>query len=338
MEREDKPSPLRRQSLPPSSSGKDEELQSPTGPPSPPVGPPSSKSQGQSNKLGFPKSHSTSKNVKSGSIKTKRIVAFSASLLPLRRPHVAIVTLVLIAAVSISVFFAVRSTGPPTNNLATPPSNLQELIASTQSSIVQIQCGNNLGGAAGTGWPIQLDSGIVYVTNDHVIEECAPPSDNILEIWTGNSEIEYRDSDFYESATILGRDPSKDLALIQSAYVIEPFTPSSEIPEVGHWVMIAGYPSDLIKSINQGSISSLASVPLSPSGSSADVIYTDAAMNPGNSGGPMFNARGEVIGINTFVRLDEQTGERLDNIGAAVRVEELCSKLLNCLTTPWTLR
>jgi serine protease Do len=103
-------------------------------------------------------------------------------------------------------------------------------------------------------------------------------------------------------AQVIGRDPITDLALLK----VEPKTPlpavswgDSSKTRVGDWVLTIGNPFGLGGSVAAGIISAVArDIHSSPYD---DYLQTDAAMNRGNSGGPMFNIAGEVVGINTVI-------------------------------------
>src|SRR5947208_890354 len=101
-------------------------------------------------------------------------------------------------------------------------------------------------------------------------------------------------------AEVIGTDPSHDLAVIKiNAPDIVPVTlGDSKNLVVGQKVYCIGNPFGLSGTLTTGIVSSLRSVRSMDGTPIDDAIQTDAAVNPGNSGGPMLNARGEVIGIN----------------------------------------
>tara|TARA_R110002124_G_scaffold118493_9_gene275841 strand:+ start:2225 stop:3697 length:1473 start_codon:yes stop_codon:yes gene_type:complete len=141
--------------------------------------------------------------------------------------------------------------------------------------------------ALGSGFVISADGYIV--TNNHVIDKA---DEIVIEFFDGK-ELE---------AKVLGRDLKTDLALLK----VETDEPlpfvgfgDSDISRVGDWVMAIGNPLGQGFSVSAGIISarnrSLRSGPYD------DFIQTDAAINRGNSGGPLFNMNGEVIGVNTAI-------------------------------------
>jgi serine protease Do len=141
--------------------------------------------------------------------------------------------------------------------------------------------------ALGSGFVIDEDGHVV--TNNHVVQ--------------GADEIQVRFADGREfAATLLGTDPETDLALlkIESDETL-PFVEwgNSDELEVGDWVMAVGNPFGLGGSVTAGIVSARGRD--IRSGPYDDFIQTDAAINRGNSGGPMFNLEGSVVGINTAI-------------------------------------
>jgi serine protease Do len=140
----------------------------------------------------------------------------------------------------------------------------------------------------GSGFVID-PSGLV-VTNNHVIED----ADEIIINFTDGSKLKV--------TKILGHDPKTDLALLK----VEPKKPLKAVTfgdsakmRVGDWVMAIGNPFGLGGSVTVGIIS--ATRRDINAGPYDDFLQTDAAINRGNSGGPLFNMDGEVIGVNTAI-------------------------------------
>ncbi len=134
-----------------------------------------------------------------------------------------------------------------------------------------------------------IDPGGVIVTNDHVIEN----ADEIT--------VTFSDGDKYK-ATLLGRDTKTDLAVLQiKADKALPFVKFGDNQKlrVGDWVIAIGNPFGLGGSLSAGVISAINRD--INSGPYDSYIQTDAAINRGNSGGPLFNMDGEVIGVNTAI-------------------------------------
>ncbi|THD75664.1 DegQ family serine endoprotease [Thalassobius vesicularis] len=140
--------------------------------------------------------------------------------------------------------------------------------------------------ALGSGFVISEDGFIV--TNNHVIES----ADEI--------EIEFFGGETLK-ATLVGTDPNTDIALLKvEADKPLPYVTfgDSDKMRVGDWVMAMGNPLGQGFSVSAGIVSARNRA---LSGSYDDFIQTDAAINRGNSGGPLFNMDGEVIGVNTAI-------------------------------------
>ena len=160
-----------------------------------------------------------------------------------------------------------------------------------------------------------LGSGFVYdvsghiITNNHVVEDSQKTTVTFLDGTSYNAEI-------------IGTDPYTDLAVIKVAVNPSLLHPlplgDSSTLRVGEQVAAIGNPFGLSGSMTSGIVSQLGrllSTPGTASFSIPDVIQTDAAVNPGNYGGPLLNMKGQVIGINTAIQ--SGTGE-FAGIGFAV--------------------
>lgn len=139
----------------------------------------------------------------------------------------------------------------------------------------------------GSGFVVDA-SGIV-ITNNHVIEG----ADEINVILQDNTTLR---------ATLLGTDPRTDLAVLRVSHSAPlPYVAwgDSDTAEVGDWVLAIGNPFGLGGTVTAGIVSARGRD--IRQGPFDDFIQTDAAINRGNSGGPLFNLRGEVVGINTAI-------------------------------------
>lgn len=104
-------------------------------------------------------------------------------------------------------------------------------------------------------------------------------------------------------AVVLGSDPRTDVAVLAIAGDGPfPFAPlgDSDRVRVGHWVLAVGHPFDFSFTVTAGIVSARGRRNVSPD-EIQDYLQTDASVNPGGSGGPLFNLAGEVIGINTAI-------------------------------------
>ncbi len=142
------------------------------------------------------------------------------------------------------------------------------------------------GSALGSGFIISADGYVV--TNNHVIVD----ADEIV--------IELFDGEFLD-AEVVGRDLRTDIAVLKvEADEPLPFVSfgDSDIMRVGDWVLAIGNPLGQGFSVSAGIVSARGRT---LSGVYDDFIQTDAAINRGNSGGPLFNLKGEVVGVNTAI-------------------------------------
>ena len=153
----------------------------------------------------------------------------------------------------------------------------------------------------GSGFIISADGYIV--TNNHVIEN----ADTIRVSIGGKTK-----KDDLIVAEVVGTDPETDLALLKVKAENLPFLTfgDSDALEVGEWVVAIGSPLGLHHTVTAGIVS--AKGRNIQSGSYDDFLQTDASINRGNSGGPLLNMAGEVIGINTAI------AQRAQGIGFAI--------------------
>jgi len=155
---------------------------------------------------------------------------------------------------------------------------------------------------SGSGSGVIVSSEGYIVTNNHVIQDAS------------EIEVILNDNSKY-TATVIGTDPSTDIAVLKiDAPGIRPIAiGNSDDLRVGEWVLAVGNPFNLTSTVTAGIVSAKARNInlLSDRTSNSNVpiesfIQTDAAVNPGNSGGALVNTKGELIGINTAIA--SQTG------------------------------
>lgn len=171
--------------------------------------------------------------------------------------------------------------------------------------------------AGGSGFIIDKVNGYI-LTNNHVVDGAEE-----IEVRLFNSD---RQSDPL-TAKVVGRDVLTDSALIQLTTL--PKTPLTETSfgdssqlQPGDWVMAIGSPFSYSNTVTVGVVSAVARVSgeLNPvPGRDLEMIQTDAAINHGNSGGPLFNLHGDVVGINTAIISNGQDGGNM-GIGFAVPI------------------
>lgn len=164
-------------------------------------------------------------------------------------------------------------------------------------------------GSLGSGAIIRNDGYIV--TNNHVVRGLGvggPPQ--ITVTLADNRKF---------PAQVVGTDPTSDIAVlkIEAANLPTLEIGDSEKLQVGEWVMAIGSPVGLDQTVTAGIVSAKGRKGLSIS-SFEDFIQTDAAINHGNSGGPLVNIAGELVGINTAIAGDKDSGGRSEGIGFSV--------------------
>lgn len=139
----------------------------------------------------------------------------------------------------------------------------------------------------GSGAVIDAGDGLV-MTNNHVVDGA------------GRLRVVLPDGEFRE-AELVGRDPATDLALLRISnddLVEVPFGDSSQL-KVGDIVLAIGYPFGLDQTVTMGIVSGLGRTGVGTG--LEDFIQTDASINSGNSGGPLLDSRGRIIGVNTAI-------------------------------------
>src|SRR5580658_5679664 len=156
-------------------------------------------------------------------------------------------------------------------------------------SVVVIQGKTDSGDVLGSGFIVSKDGKIV--TNLHVIRDM-----KMATIQTATGEI-------FDSVSVLATDDRRDLAILKVAGFNLPIIDlgDSDGLAVGEPVVIVGSPRGLEGTVTAGILSSVRD-----SGDGYKVLQTDAAVNPGNSGGPLVNSRGEAIGVVSFILRSSQ--------------------------------
>ena len=157
-----------------------------------------------------------------------------------------------------------------------------------------------------------IDKAGHIVTNYHVVEGARR-----VDVSFSNNES--------KKASVVGVDPSTDIAVLQVDAHGRALTPltlgNSDLVRVGDAVVAIGNPLGYDRTVTAGIVSALQRVIQSPNSYSIDhVIQTDAALNRGNSGGPLLNARGEVIGVNSQIAAGDTGGVGNIGIGFAVPI------------------
>jgi serine protease Do len=211
------------------------------------------------------------------------------------------------AVVNISTTQRVTMQGRGPNPFAGTP--FEDMFQGGGSGRPRTQEGNSLG----SGFIISADGYVV--TNNHVVS--ADNQGNGISATVTNVKVILADRKEY-NARIVGRDPLSDLALLKIEATNLPFVRfgDSTKARVGDWVMAIGNPFGLGGSVTAGIVSALHR---DIGGQYDKYIQTDASINRGNSGGPMFDMNGNVVGINTAIF--SPTGGNV-GIGFAIPAEQ----------------
>jgi len=200
-----------------------------------------------------------------------------------------------------------------------PAGRFAKVAAAVADSVVTVEATSDSEGSQGSG--VVIDGRGYIVTNNHVISEAAtnPSQYKLSVVFNDGKEV---------PANLVGRDPKTDLAVLKVDNVDNLRVArlgDSEKLHVGDEVIAAGAPLGLRSTVTHGIISALhRPVPLSGDGSDTDTVIdgvqTDAAINHGNSGGPLINMDSDVIGINTA---GKSLSDSASGLGFAIPVNEV---------------
>jgi len=167
--------------------------------------------------------------------------------------------------------------------------SVSSVVERVGAAVCLIEVSDGQRGGHGSGFAIAPDG--LVITNSHVVHHAS----RIVAHFPDGTK---------SSARLIGEDPTSDVALLRIDATEVPFVPlgHSSALRVGQIAIAIGNPLGFQATVTAGVVSALGRALPSANGRMIDdVIQTDAALNPGNSGGPLLNSRGEVIGVNTAI-------------------------------------
>ena len=183
---------------------------------------------------------------------------------------------------------------------------ITDLVEQVLPSLVVVR-GRRYGAGSGIVW----DANGLILTNNHVVGRHMPI-------------VVLQDDREYESK-LVARDPNVDLALLSiEAADLTPLKPAPASPRVGEMVFAFGHPWGQRNTVTRGIVSALVSAQ-NRRGDTLPIVRSDAPLAPGNSGGPLVNARGEVVGINAMII----GGDQSVSIASSVAVDFVTKALAN---------
>ena len=181
---------------------------------------------------------------------------------------------------------------------------IDELVQQVLPSLVMVR-GHRHGAGSGIVW----EANGLILTNNHVLGRRLPV-------------VVLQDDREYESK-LIARDPNVDLALLSiDATDLTSLKPASVSPRVGEMVFAFGHPWGQRNTVTRGIVSALVTAQ-NRRGDKLPIVRSDAPLAPGNSGGPLVNAKGEIVGINAMIIGGDQSvsiasSVAIDFVGKAV--------------------
>jgi S1-C subfamily serine protease len=192
---------------------------------------------------------------------------------------------------------------------ATAAADPTAIATKVQPSVWTIATGEVLG----SGWVVQSDAtSSTFITNFHVIATAVADGSNAVKV--------FQDKGAQLDGTIGQYDTNADLALVTVQGQLPALALSNETPLPGAPVLVVGSPLGLGGSVTTGSISALRDI------DGINYIQFSAPISPGNSGGPLVNAAGKVIGVTVA----KVIGGGAEGIGLAIPVSQVCDRLKFC--------
>ena len=222
----------------------------------------------------------------------------------------------------------VASLPAETVDLYNQPDDIEGLVNKVREATVTVYCGN----WSGSGWGIDLKDDPnstkddaypnEIITNYHVIDTCLDGEEITFKLQ--GSETEYDAKLFSYDDTFYKDKGWGDLAIIMTAQKVPTLKPARVAPKIGAWAMAVGSPGSsflettIDGNVNFGRVTNYVA--------ERSLVVTDAAINHGNSGGPLVNSLGEVLGTNTWKEVEQGT----NGIGYSIGIPTICEKLIDC--------
>lgn len=205
---------------------------------------------------------------------------------------------------SSSTASAASASSPSTRPVSASGMTAKQVYNEAKDSVAYIESQTGQGTATGSGFVVSKDGKIV--TNEHVVDGAQTVT------------VKLGVNGKAQTAQVLAADASKDLALLKIDQTnLKPltFADSSKV-EVGDNVFAIGNPYGLDHTLTSGIVSALGRDIQAPDGTTiSNVIQTDAALNPGNSGGALIDGDGNVIGVNSQIASASSSGSEAGNVG-----------------------
>lgn len=193
-----------------------------------------------------------------------------------------------------------------------PPESLARVADEVLPSVVTVRAGGQVGSHIGSGFVVSPEGYVV--TNDHVVGDAG-----------SSPTVTFHDGE-QEEATLVGRAPESDIAVLQvdREQVTTATLGDASSVAVGDPVLAFGSPLALANTVTSGIVSAV-DRPLRSGRPGEQVRYyaaiqTDAAVNQGNSGGPLVDAAGRVVGVNSVIKSLAASADQAANIGLAFAI------------------
>lgn len=250
--------------------------------------------------------HDMVPGARSGSALSRRTLGWGRPLVWVLSGSVAIALIIGAAVLATSL---VRTPVTANADLYNRPADIDAFVTEIQESVVTVHCDTGNAVSSGSAFAMSVDSGAgssrTVFTNYHVIADCI----------RGQGQTSVEGPGFESDAVIVAIDDARDLASLAIDRSL-PTLQRAEQPNIGMWVAAFGSPHGIAGTVTFGTVSNVLA--------EDHLVATDAAINHGNSGGPLVNARGEVVGVNSFKFEESST------LGFAITWPTLCLEVVRC--------